>query len=462
MNGHLSEADLARYLEGREEVRDLDAHLKACLPCMKWVQEEAKLEIALGEIARATPTCPGCGGFSETDRCQGCGAARCAGDFEVERIITANTHGRVYLARAADNSLVALKELVFVQAPSFKMIDAFQREAQYLRTLCHPSIPKFKASFTVGEGVHTRLYLAQEYIQGQSLRAAMKEHRFNEAEIRSVAQMVLSVLAYLQSTNPMVIHRDIKPDNLIRRNDGSIAVVDFGAARDTATDRASSSTGTFGYMPVEQHAGVLNKTTDVYALGMSLIHLLTRREPWDYQQNRTALDKVELNSKTRAWLYKATAPRIEDRFENAQIARRALDKKGRRPKPNRKTMLLWAAVLAIGAIGFGLGLSYKNASSSRQIREAGRPTDRTPVFDSRSDDSSLTRPRDLFRFSPKRPIRKHTTQGPIFALAIEYTRSRKTSLLRQIASLAGGHEKASGRGLRKKSAPNLRRPQAVR
>ena len=90
----------------------------------------------------------------------------------------------------------------------------------------------------------------------------------------------------------MVIHRDIKPANLIRRADGTIALVDFGAAHVQGTTAGSTSIGTFGYMPIEQLAGIVDATTDVYALGASLLHLLTRREPWRLAQNKTMRQRV--------------------------------------------------------------------------------------------------------------------------------------------------------------------------
>src|SRR5204862_5574358 len=100
------------------------------------------------------------------------------------------------------------------------------------------------ASFHVGEGVHTRLYVAQEHIEGESLFERLRTHRFEEQEIVRIAKEVLDVLAYLQSLSPMVVHRDVKPANLIAKSDGTIALVDFGAARDSSTTIASTAAGT--------------------------------------------------------------------------------------------------------------------------------------------------------------------------------------------------------------------------
>ncbi|CAN5864567.1 hypothetical protein BH11MYX3_BH11MYX3_02340 [soil metagenome] len=166
-----------------------------------------------------------------------------------------------------------------MQSPGPDAIAAFEREAKFLRALEHPAIPRFLAAFEEGHGVHTRYYLAQELVTGEALDARLDNHFYAESEIVDLAKQVLEVLVYLQGLSPMVIHRDIKPANILRRADGSSALVDFGAAHVQGTTAGSTSIGTFGYMPIEQLAGEVDATTDPYALGASLIHLLTRQDP---------------------------------------------------------------------------------------------------------------------------------------------------------------------------------------
>jgi len=83
----------------------------------------------------------------------------------------------------------------------------------------------------MGHSLGTRLYLAQEYIEGRSLEEELCNHQFSESEIVGIAKEVLDILCHLQSLSPMVFHRDIKPANLMRRSDGKIILVDLGAAR---------------------------------------------------------------------------------------------------------------------------------------------------------------------------------------------------------------------------------------
>ena len=151
------------------------------------------------------------------------------------------------------------------------------------------------------------------------------DHFYNETEMIDIAKQVLDVLVYLQGVSPMVIHRDIKPANLIAKDGGVIAVVDFGAAHVQGTTAGSTSIGTFGYMPIEQLAGLVDATTDGYALGASLLHLSSRKEPWRILQG-VSLDGINVSAAMRGFLAKLVAPEPKDRFANAQAARDALDK----------------------------------------------------------------------------------------------------------------------------------------
>src|SRR5713226_7975119 len=135
--------------------------------------------------------CPGCGRAGAEPRCSFCGVSRVAGG---------------YRATAPDGAVIALKELQFATVPGAQQIDAFEREAATLKTLHHPRIPRFIASFQEGEGVQLRLYLAAEFIEGEALSARIARGPLAEAELRDVAAQVLQVLAYLHKLG--VLHRD--------------------------------------------------------------------------------------------------------------------------------------------------------------------------------------------------------------------------------------------------------------
>ena len=328
------------------------------------IATEARFEMLLRDAGAAATFCPACDeivrpnrerGPSEvqSDRCDTCGAAVRPGGYVVERVLVSNAHGRMYVAHDADGKQVALKELAFVQSPTPAAIAAFEREAKFLRALEHPAIPRFCASFEEGRGVHTRYYLAQELVAGTPLDQ-LDDHWYTEPEIIDIAKQVLAILVYLQNLSPMVIHRDIKPANLIKRADGTIALVDFGAAYVQGSTIGITTVGTFGYMPIEQLAGIVDATTDLFALGASLLHLLTRQEPWRLQQSKTA---INASPRLRAFLDKLTATDPRDRFPSAKAALAALESPVALVKPRRswrRPLIPIAAAAALLATGGGV------------------------------------------------------------------------------------------------------------
>jgi serine/threonine protein kinase len=319
--------------------------------------EESELELLLRDAGAAATFCAVCRELVRGERCDACGAAIRPGGYTVERVLVANAHGRMYVARDVDGKQVALKELAFVHAPSEAALGGFEREAKLLRALEHRSIPRFVASFEEGTGVHLRYYLAQELVVGTSLDQ-LDEHWYSEADVIRIGKEVLASLVYLQGLSPMVVHRDIKPANLLRRADGAIALVDFGAAYVQGATAGSTTIGTFGYMPTEQLAGEVDATTDVYALGMTLVHLLTRQEPWRLAQSRAT---INASAPLRAFLDRMIAPAPADRFPSAKAALAALEALGqpRAAEPRKRSRLFrpaiaTAASVALAALAFGV------------------------------------------------------------------------------------------------------------
>ncbi|MBL4633751.1 MAG: protein kinase [Kofleriaceae bacterium] len=364
-------AELERYITGGYEgnTEQLERYIASDPQATAYIAEQAQLEIDLREFASQVSFCPGCDDVMRSERCDSCGAVASAGGFVVERVLVQSASGRMYVAHDEDGRKVALKELAFVQCPDANALASFERESEFLRALSHPAIPRFVASFREGEGVHTRFYLAQEFIEGKPLDSALCEHWFTEEEILDIADQVLDVLVYLQSLSPMVVHRDIKPANLIRRDDASLALVDFGAAYDQGQTMASTTVGTFGYMPTEQMAGIVDETSDPYSLGASLLHLLTRREPWNFKVT-SDWEPVNISWGAREFLTTLLASEPGDRFENASAAKKALATIGddlalKRNLPKRagakvtpqKTRWSWiAAAAALLTVGAGTGI----------------------------------------------------------------------------------------------------------
>ncbi len=249
-----------------------------------------------------------CDATIDSAQCEQCGVPVAPGGWTILRQLAKGPHSRVFLAEK-NGEQVALKELLFALVPEAAELDGFEREARLLAQLSHPSIPRLVEFFREGTGVRTRLYLAQQFVRGRSLLDQLDGHRFNEKEARALAGELLDVLEYLHGLSPRVIHRDIKPANVMRRDDGSLALVDFGSARDVVRGVTHGSTlvGTFGYMPPEQLGGTVDLTSDLYALGATLLHLLSRKPPDELIKSGMELafdDEVNVSDGFRAWLRK--------------------------------------------------------------------------------------------------------------------------------------------------------------
>jgi serine/threonine protein kinase len=168
-----------------------------------------------------------------------------------------------------------------------KAVELFTQEAVRLDELGkHPQIPELLAYFTQDD----RQYLVQEFIDGQNLAQELSQKgAFKENQIRQLLQDLLSVLQFCHARQ--VIHRDIKPENIILRPTplikggwGDLVLVDFGAAKfvtNTALNRTGTSIGSPEYVAPEQIRGQAIFASDIYSLGVTCIHLLTGRSPFD-------------------------------------------------------------------------------------------------------------------------------------------------------------------------------------
>ncbi|MGB6299543.1 MAG: serine/threonine-protein kinase [Rivularia sp. (in: cyanobacteria)] len=220
---------------------------------------------------------------------------------------------------------VILKFLSFGENFQWQDLKLFEREADILKQLSHPKIPKYRDYFSV-EDKNNWFALVQEYIPGESLKQLIeKKQRFTEEELHKIASEVLEILCYLHTLNPQVIHRDIKPSNLILGVDKKVYLIDFGAVQDNAAAKGATFTvvGTYGYAPLEQFGGRTVPASDLYALGATLIHLATGKIPADLPQTKMRIkfqDQVSLSDGFIRWIEKLTEPDIDDRFSSAEEA----------------------------------------------------------------------------------------------------------------------------------------------
>jgi hypothetical protein len=183
---------------------------------------------------------------------------------------------------------VAIKRFSVRGAKSWKDVELAEREAAVLETLSHPALPAHVEHFEE-DGA---LYLVMQKIDGKSLATlTSRGGALSREDVVRFLHDASSVLEYLHGRSPPVIHRDINPKNVIRRPDGSFALVDFGAVRDRLKPEGGSTiVGTFGYMAPEQLQGRALPATDVYSVGATALRLLTGREPETLPHRGLAID----------------------------------------------------------------------------------------------------------------------------------------------------------------------------
>ena len=252
--------------------------------------------------------------------------------YRLGDILGRNVHGGrlTYAAvRLVDDLDVIVKQFSFAREDAdWAGFKAHQRELEMLQSLDHEAIPDFLDAFQVEDG----FWLVQERVQAPSL-ASRRYWSFEEVE--QIARQLLDILIYLQDRHPPIIHRDFKPENILRHDGGQVHLIDFGLARDAQREGSSSTVaaGTPGFMAPEQffNTGV-DERTDLYGLGATLYALLagiSTEEMRLHVSTAFVFDFAKLPEDTpspfRAWLETLTHPEKEDRFESARRARAALD-----------------------------------------------------------------------------------------------------------------------------------------
>ncbi|KDR55264.1 serine/threonine-protein kinase [Arthrospira platensis] len=238
--------------------------------------------------------------------------------------------GRItYLATyAKTNQPVTIKEFRFAfTGASWAGLKAHEREIEMLQQIRHPRIPRYLTSFETPAG----FCLVQEYKKAPSLESGQ---RFTPEQIRQIAISILGILVYLQQHNPPIIHRDIKPGNILVDDRLNAYLVDFGFAKVGGKDTATSSiaAGTPGFMPPEELFNrPLTESSDLYSLGATLICLLTGTQPAHIGQliddNYCFQFRHLVKGGDRrflAWLERLVEPSTKRRFKNASQALAAL------------------------------------------------------------------------------------------------------------------------------------------
>lgn len=239
------------------------------------------------------------------------------------------------------------------------------REGQLLCELEHPHLGRvYDLDFFAGEP-----FLVMEYVRGRSLEQYSRQHRFTPHEVAGLVAKLARGLAVAHRRG--IIHRDIKPRNIVMDEQSEPHLIDFGLARleDAWTphvEPAGLIQGTVAYMSPEQARGqsqLIGPASDLFALGGVLFFLLTGQHPYDEPDLTRALRKVQACDWNRAALADAAAPRRlaaicrrllsekpDDRYPSAEILAQELERVARQPRRRRNTILT-LAMLALAAVG---------------------------------------------------------------------------------------------------------------
>jgi len=228
-------------------------------------------------------------------------------------------------------SPVVIKLLIFRRGVDPNAVRLFRREAQTLKSLNHPAIPRYLNFFELEPTTGTAgLALVQAFIQARSLETYLQAgRRFSESETSQIGAAVLDILIYLHGLDPPVIHRDIKPANILLGDRGNtlnqVYLVDFGAVKNVGIKETTTFTivGTHGYMPPEQFSGRVTMASDFYSLGTTLITLATGTPIMDIPHRNLRLrfeGIVPLTPEFTAWLKWLTELEASNRPASAQAA----------------------------------------------------------------------------------------------------------------------------------------------
>jgi outer membrane protein assembly factor BamB/tRNA A-37 threonylcarbamoyl transferase component Bud32 len=243
--------------------------------------------------------------------------------------------GSVYRARDLHFpnvvKLVAVKEMVNpARDPQVRetIVRTFEREANLLATLSHPAIPRIYDYFTYKE--HS--YLVLEFVKGKDLEAILDEtpEILNEEQVVRWAIELCDVLHYLHTHEPgPIIFRDMKPSNVMVDEQNRVVLVDFGIARTFQNGEKGTMIGTEGYSPPEQYRGDATALADIYALGATMHHLLTHKDPrleppFSFHERPIRKINPDVSPELETVIDTALQYLPSDRFPSAQTMKEAL------------------------------------------------------------------------------------------------------------------------------------------
>ncbi len=241
-----------------------------------------------------------------------------------------DTEGRVVVIKELKDFLLPIMD----ESMCAHAIEGFGKEAAILAGISHPRIPRCLDTFAREVEGEIRFDIVTEYVEGKSIADHIREGRlFSEAEAIDLLRQKLDILRYLQDFRTPILHRDIKPGNLILAPDNRLHLIDFGIAKAAqGSTKRGTECGTAGYAAPEQMlSGMSSTASDVYGIGATTIAMITGKDPAEMVNGDGAIDFsrfTRLSEPFSLFLRKMTSFDENGRFKNADEATKALNMLG--------------------------------------------------------------------------------------------------------------------------------------
>lgn len=293
------------------------------------------------------------------------------GKYEILKEIGRGGMSVVYLAMDKNlNKQWAIKEIR--KKGSGKndeiVVNSLLAEANLMKRLDHPSLPRIVD--IIDNGI--TIYVVMDYIEGESLDKILEEYGVQpESLVIDWAKQICDALSYLHSQKPVIIYRDMKPANVMLKPEGNIKIIDFGIAREYKEQKLADTTvlGTKGYAPPEQYSGQTDPRSDIYALGMTMHHLLTGVDPRGGDPYAPVRQwNPELSEGIEVIIDKCVQPAAENRYQSCSdllydLEHPDLITRGYKKKQKRK-LLAFALSAGLSLIGLISGFVFNRLSTS--------------------------------------------------------------------------------------------------
>lgn len=256
------------------------------------------------------------------------------------------------------------------------VVNSLLAEANLMKRLDHPALPRIVDIIDKG----FTIYVVMDYIEGESLDKVLAQYGAQpEDVVIGWAKQLCDALSYLHSQKPPIIYRDMKPANVMLKPEGNIKIIDFGIAREFKEQNLADTTvlGTKGYAPPEQYGGRTDARSDIFALGMTMHHLLTGIDPRSgdaYAPVR--MWNPNLSEGIEKIIDRCVQPAAENRYQSCEdllydLEHPELITKDYKRKQKRKVKLFSiSAILSILMLIIGFGTKIIGTSKNDSTYEA--------------------------------------------------------------------------------------------